>query len=457
MNTKLQQARLDRHWSATDTARRIGISRVTYARWENGEQLPHDSTLVMACRVFKMSPEALGFEAKKPQPTSSSSELLVLHTEGNSLAGDRGTNRSLTGDVHEMLRFIWHSHGCSFQELQMQVANEMDKFEQTTSASDYSRRDLLKFLAGLPIAMAGLTLTDRPGSAPFEDVLSLYTTGVPACWKLHFEGGWRQVREILPSYITQLTSIIQSEPKHQQAAASLLSQAHQLACLVTAEEENFGAALLHNKQAFTYGQLAEDPNLQAASLLRHIDLLFKRELPTIEVQRQAIQYADLVSPLLRSRLFADYGSCLADTNQRQEALRHVKAAQDIFPDDFAGDPGFAYTHTSRYILYLNEALAYLRLGNSQEAFLTISQAGAYVPEAASGRRMELAKYTVLASMAINDLEQTIAQGEMMSALARQHDSIYWNTQLLHLAQQIKKQWPNEKRARSLIETLTQTT
>jgi transcriptional regulator with XRE-family HTH domain len=229
MNKKLQQARLDRHWSATEAARRIGISRVTYMRWESGEQIPHDSTLVMACSIFKMSPEALGFEIKKPQIQRSSSELVVLDTGVSYLTLDVGASRSLYGDLQDALMFIWQSHGCSFLDLQTQVAKAMDKLEKTTNAPQHSRRDMLKFLAGLPISVANLAFTGNSRFMPVDEVLPLYLTGVPACWKLYYEGDWQKVREVLPSYISQLTSVARSPSKSQKTAASLLSQVHQLA------------------------------------------------------------------------------------------------------------------------------------------------------------------------------------------------------------------------------------
>src|SRR5258707_2857330 len=226
MNKKLRQARLDRHWSATEAARRIGISRVTYTRWEREEQLPHDSTLIMACRLFKMSPEQLGFqeEVKKTQIQSSSSELLVLNTGVSYLTLDVGANGSLYGDLHDALMFIWQSHGCSFLELQTQVAKTMDKSEKTTNAPQHSRRDMLKYLAGLPIAVANLAFTGSSSFMPVEEVLPLYVTGVPACWKLYYGGDWQKVREVLPSYISQLASVAESQSKSQKTAASLLSQ-----------------------------------------------------------------------------------------------------------------------------------------------------------------------------------------------------------------------------------------
>jgi transcriptional regulator with XRE-family HTH domain len=45
MNEKLRNARNDRRWTVSQAAERVGISRTTYIRWEQGTQIPHDSTL----------------------------------------------------------------------------------------------------------------------------------------------------------------------------------------------------------------------------------------------------------------------------------------------------------------------------------------------------------------------------------------------------------------------------
>ncbi len=63
-NEKLITAREEREWTQEKAAEKIGVSRVTYARWEEKGVIPHLSTLGMACKAFKMTSEQLGF--RKP-------------------------------------------------------------------------------------------------------------------------------------------------------------------------------------------------------------------------------------------------------------------------------------------------------------------------------------------------------------------------------------------------------
>lgn len=72
-NEKLRVVRKLKRWSMRVACERIGIDRVTFSRWERGEQQPQPSTLDLLCRTFDMSPEDLGFghlvatEAQKDQ------------------------------------------------------------------------------------------------------------------------------------------------------------------------------------------------------------------------------------------------------------------------------------------------------------------------------------------------------------------------------------------------------
>src|SRR2546429_877216 len=58
-NEKLITAREEREWTQEKAAEKIGVSRVTYARWEEKGVIPHLSTLGMACAAFKMTSDTL--------------------------------------------------------------------------------------------------------------------------------------------------------------------------------------------------------------------------------------------------------------------------------------------------------------------------------------------------------------------------------------------------------------
>ena len=62
INKKLRQARRKKYmWTMEEAAEKIGVSLVTYSRWELGVQYPHLRTLKTICEVFQMTADELGF------------------------------------------------------------------------------------------------------------------------------------------------------------------------------------------------------------------------------------------------------------------------------------------------------------------------------------------------------------------------------------------------------------
>lgn len=61
LNQKLKAARERKRWSIEKVAEEVGVSWLTYSRWEHGQAKPHLHNLDELCRVFKLEPEDLGF------------------------------------------------------------------------------------------------------------------------------------------------------------------------------------------------------------------------------------------------------------------------------------------------------------------------------------------------------------------------------------------------------------
>ncbi len=63
-NQKLRKARQQKRWSIEKAAEKVGVSWLTFSRWEHGTQQPRSATLDMLCNAFGMSPEELGYAAE---------------------------------------------------------------------------------------------------------------------------------------------------------------------------------------------------------------------------------------------------------------------------------------------------------------------------------------------------------------------------------------------------------
>ena len=74
MNQQLLTARKEKGWSIEVASARVGVSRVTYSRWENGHQEPQPTVLKMLCEAFNTSAEDLGYSHLSKEPLRAESE-----------------------------------------------------------------------------------------------------------------------------------------------------------------------------------------------------------------------------------------------------------------------------------------------------------------------------------------------------------------------------------------------
>jgi hypothetical protein len=147
------------------------------------------------------------------------------------------------------------------------------------------------------------------------------------------------------------------------------------------------------------------------------------------------------------------GSAQATLGQKQEALRSLGLAHETFPGHPEEDPGFLYTYTNHYILFLNEALTHLQFNQPEKAWQAIAKAGTYVPDGASPRRMELLNHLVIISIALDDLEQSCRYFETAVTEGVALGSDLHQDEAHHIYQQMQSTWPHEKRIKNLAELL----
>lgn len=70
----------DREWTASDLARRVGVSKNTTGRWLSGQTRPYEESLVRLARVLDLSLDYLADDAldEPPAPALSEDERTVL-------------------------------------------------------------------------------------------------------------------------------------------------------------------------------------------------------------------------------------------------------------------------------------------------------------------------------------------------------------------------------------------
>ena len=455
-NEKLITARIERGWTQEKAAEKIGVSRVAYARWEEKNVIPHLSTISMVCEAFKMTPEQLGFRKATNAPVRISSSRMELTQEPTVVAVSSATDMFSIGIL--ALSLAQQQHHWTSEELQARTEQEMRRLEMMQRKQQngaITRRQALSFLASLPVAYLGFSQMSSQTTLPAEEALSLYVSSVPACWRLFFEGELPRIEELLPTYLSHLTPLAQQSSSYQKCAASLLSQTHQLASLLVLEREDFGTSLFHCKQAVLYAELAEDANVRVGAAVRQANMLYyrKRDAQIVQTYQEVLPFIEKSSPLMRGRAYSGLSAALSSIGLEQEALRYMGLAHDTFPDHPEDDPGFLFTHTTHYILYLNDTLTHLNFQQAQYAWDAITKAAEYVPDTLSPRRIELLNHQTLASVALGDLEQSCMYFESATTSGKKLGSDLYLTGASEIYQNMLAKWPHERRVKELADLL----
>lgn len=456
-NEKLRAARLQKRWSQVNAAEKIGVSVLTYSRWEKGTQIPYLASLDQLCAAFDLPPEDLGFE----QVTGSVTPQLALVASSPMLVAEapailvESSASMVANDPFAIaivaLILAQRMHGWSLDDLHARIHQEMRNYDM--SRSDLTRRDAIELLIKLPLAVLGTSALHATSfdTISATEALPLLTAGIAACWKLYYSGGnVQEIQQTITVYIAQLEAMKLSNAQ-QTAASRLTSQSYQLAAMVSLENEDYTAALTQANHAMDYAQGTKDPDLLAAAILRKATVLYyqRRHRQMTLVLQQAVPYIKQVSPLMRSRIYSE----LATSTDLKDVVRYGKQAIDSCPDDVQDDPSFAYTHTTPYILYLNQEIGYSNLGMHKEAWEALELAEKFVPDIASTRRLELLTHQATAALGIGDLDLMGIKMQQAIQASKVINTELWLSNVESIHQRMKEKWGNDRQVKDIGEML----
>jgi transcriptional regulator with XRE-family HTH domain len=455
MNRKLLTARKQKRWSIEKAAEVIGVGWRTYQRWEHGTQEPQLYNLDRMCKIFGAEPQELGFAHLVEASAATTKTSLTPMTKLVS-----GTTSVV--DMFEIgvmaLLLAQQQYQYSTDELLTKVSYSLKEIEMHRPNQDsgsFSRRQALLFLAKLPFAFLGLTRMGASSPLFAEEIIPLCATSIPACWRLYFLGGISEIEQVLPSYLMQLSTLAQQTATYQKLAATLTSQAYQLDWLIALQHQDFGRALASIKQAFMYGDIADDNNLRLSSLVRqaHIAFHLKRPMQQLLLHQKAMHYSNDVSPLLRGWLYVVSAESHAHLGQEEEARRFLDFARETFPDHPEDDPNASYVPINQYTLANYEVLACLHLKQPKKAWDLLTEVEKTIPTAIVPRRVELWSRQTATSLALGDLDQTCTYFELNAVSAKQLGSNLRYNEACETYEQMQLTWPHEGKIKVLAELL----
>ncbi len=358
---------------------------------------------------------------------------------------------------YQNMKATWEAQGFVPSQMKEWVPASLEQEE------DVNRREATQkigtFVGGLLLtAHQPLSLLQKNDLLHREELLSIYATTIPILWRLYFDGHFTEVQHVLfPEYLPQLLLMVQNTI-FQKRAASLLSQASQLAALIEKHQSNFGNALLHAQQGEQYGQLADDPNLQIAALIQQANIYADlgqawRELQAYQQAYRFSQQAkpkSAISALLLGRVYVGLakssGKC---SDHEQQALRFLEMAQHIYPEHPEKDEAFGYSYHSRFTLLNHTGLTYLNIGQPQQALHTFTSMP--VPTELAPRTLEFLIRMSMTSFALGDLEQTCEHISLAATSAKTLGSDLRYNEAYSIYEQARATWPKEAHIHTLAE------
>ena len=458
-NAKLRAARLANSWTLAVAAEKASVSLEAYSRWEYGVQDPRLSSLLLLSEGFGLSPDELGFGhlVKHDQGPSTTNfiQSTVDETRETVLVSPEASASSSAADLLEIgvkaLSLAQKQKQWTAEELMAHIESAVRSMfvAEQQGSGKITRREALDLLAGLSLTLLGVS-SQQGSPAIAEEVLPFCAPSITAYWQAVYSGGIPQVERALPHFLQQVTALAQQPIRYQKLAANLASQGYKLAILLDMRREDFVTALHHSKEALSYGQIAEDANLQMAALIEEALTFWYRKRPsqTLATYQSALRLSKDVSPLLKGRLYVGLGEAYARVGQEQEALRYMGLAHDTFPDHPQDDPNFSYTHYDHYYLYLYEGLMYLKLGQPEHALRSYARLN--TPLYAS-RKTEISGREAAALLAVGDLDQCCMKVETAANLALSIDSDLRYSEALDIHQGMLIKWPHERQVLRLTE------
>jgi len=445
--SRLAQLRAKKHWSLQHAAVLLEVDITTLNRWEHGKASPRQYNIEKLCEVYGCSEGELGLlHEMSTVEVPVAPPLFDITNESQSFLANDLTMRLLP------LAFV----PLSYQNTQREVTKLLE--EHTMNSDPITRREAVRRLATLPIAMLKLNaLTPTLGHPP-EAVLTQCTTGIIACWHLRKGKELHLASSAVSAYIPTLKEIVTTSTQHRKNAADLLVQCYLLKSTLMRHVESSNDAIACARLAETYSEVAEDPVLQVLSIrtLASTHYYANHWGPALRAAEKA-EYvqgkAKGIPPIVKSYVYAGLATYQAQHGQR-EALTSLKHAHTaFFAQTVDNDTPIWIDHNLANLL-LNDGTTHFHLGMFKKALDSFDQVKS-TPTRSTLIGVEAVISQVLAEVSRDDEPRDMDfciilwQQGMKEALALQSEQRFIEAVQAYTA--MRAAWPGEARINALRE------
>jgi tetratricopeptide (TPR) repeat protein len=245
-----------------------------------------------------------------------------------------------------------------------------------------SRREAVRFLAMVPVALYKLSAFGASSSHPVEDILIKCAAGITACEQL----GKGLAEDItiafssLSAYLPTLTAIVKESSAHRKEAARQVAQCLFLKATLSLHKEGPKRAAMYMEQAARFGKESQDLPLQLG-ILKRLAWIYacdkQRNLAlekVLEAQHLLKKAKTPVSPLVKCRLLCGVAKFQALNGRDDDAFVALSDAHNAYPGDKKNDSHADYRADYNFsTLMMDDGLTYYHAGQYTQAFASFSQ------------------------------------------------------------------------------------
>src|SRR5258707_431850 len=382
VNQRLRAARIHKRWSMTVASEMVGVDRVTYSRWERGEQAPHPTTLGMLCHAFEESPENLGYDA-------------VL---SNNMSQERRIVRLTDGQLVILRRILGENGMTHFdpakRETLRQIAIALGSVAAGTQAiSDPEPWERLSMALGKPSEALPDVALDR-----FEHLIG-------EAWKLSNINELEAAEGVLLGFLPRIIAI--SQQGSDSRVAYIASQGLRLQSIIIHHRLHISEKVSVCQQSVEHARHADDANTLVAALLELAVAYKYHDQPNnwFKTMQEDLYCAPQASSLLQSQAYLKSALAFDHHKRTRDADLYLQLGLDTFPDEPEHDPGYALADSNMYTFSRDTGRVQLEMGRVSEAygaFELYKSSPLPIPERL---RMEIVNAQCRVAILENDLEK----------------------------------------------------
>ncbi len=475
-NTKLRHARELRGWSQRYVAERVGTNEHVVSRWESGQHKPNKYFQTELCKLFGLNAEELGFipahEKDETTPQSKAPQLplcqqFLIQPSFPDVTQDIIREEDINKRSEQGISSV------DAVNILLNMLADATLQEQSVASKEHQdmnvvrRQLLIQFLeaTGITLLLPTLaTVANVSSSVATEEFILQCASSLKGCWYLIKGKGLPIAEEILSTYTSSLTTLIQQSSHHLEMLAGLAAQAKLLQAILAMHKLNFLGREMYCHEAVKYGRLSNDKYLYAAALnylASTYAFCYQQPEKAVSLFRQGLEVLGNEQSVLGSRLYAGLANAYAQSKAEQEAFEAIGHAHACFPNHPELDSTLLYADHGQSNLYMLEGRMYLDLAvhyphrkYAQKAFDAFSQS-IELPSTSERGIAETTIYQADAARGAGDLDRYVTLLTEGAQMARSLDSQKRYSEAFDIFQRTPFQWRNERSIQQLAKEVFQ--